>query len=663
MTLSQELIYRPALEAIGALDSDHAREDNGVGFSSADGTFAHAMIEHPRAWSVKQCAAVYKILKRYSRTQLPALGFDFATFPDPPTADDVPARSASRSAIATPSATIAVDGKQLRFAWGFDDHFHLRLSTIKSITGRTYHAATKSWEIVITINNAEQILNALDSLSANGAGFDDDTAAREAIARAGSLAVKTIASSEAEDSDIEITGLIDNSVLLPYQRAGVEHIIRHKRTIVADEMGLGKTLMSIAAMTTSHRERVLIICPASLKGNWSDEIVKWTGEEAEGEMLTIDGKKSYTLAPVKWTIINYDLLSSWINELSIQDYDAIIVDEAHMLKSGTKSQRGKAFTDLVNRVQPEYLALLTGTPILNRPIEMWPLLRAVGGSTIVGGWKHFIARYCDAKNTSFGLDLTGASNLVELNTTLRSSGLMIRRRKTDVLKELPPRRWARVEVPLSVKTSQEYAAIRADGISKQSEPGAILTMMGQLRQLVAAEKTQLAIDWIERFLESEEQLIVFSWHREVAETIAARFNAPKIIGGMNRDVIDQGKADFQSGKARVIVCNIAAGGVGHTLTAASNVLFIEQAWNGALMDQALDRAHRIGQKASSVTGWVLVSRLADRNDTIDQYMFEMIESKRAVVSGGTDGRNIANKWLSVLIEQEASAIEHDDLAA
>lgn len=417
------------------------------------------------------------------------------------------------------------------------------------------------------------------------------------------------------------------------------------------------TLQSLATMTTAGAKRVLIICPASLKLNWAREIAQWVGPEET--VAVIEGRKLSRIPSSRWVIINSDILSAWSDYLSAVNWDGVIVDEAHQFKSGDKSQRGKALASILGYTTPPYLMLLTGTPILNRPIELWPLLRYLGKENIVGGWSHFTSHYCNAQMTGYGWDFSGASNLDELNLTLRSGGIMIRRRKADVLTELPSRLWATIPTAMTKTQSREYRAIEA-GLDGGAEVA--IKTIGDLRQYSAQAKIGAAIDWIDRFLETGQKLVVFTWHREISDAIADHYAAPKIVGGMRQRDVEAGKQAFQMDpQTKVIVCNIAAGGVGHTLTAASNVLFIERAWNAALMDQALDRCHRIGQTADSVTGWVMTSQLADGAETIDAYMQDMIDGKRSVTEAGVDGSRSARASLMARIRERLLAEEAEEI--
>lgn len=430
------------------------------------------------------------------------------------------------------------------------------------------------------------------------------------------------------------------------------------RNFVADGIvvhNCGKSLQSLVAVAEDDAFPCLIICPASLKLNWKREIGLWIrdGQRGEPNIFVASGTKPKGIpvlgGPIDFFIINYDIVHAWQDIISSYPWKSVICDEVHMAKS-SKSRRTQAIVAILKAVNPEYRFMLTGTPILNRPAELWPVLGMIGGQKQFGGWFGFAKKYCGLEHNGFGYKADGATNLAELNIQLRSSGMMIRRRKEDVLTELPDKQWAKVPMAIAPSTMvtayrnaerdlekflNEIAAMNsADPVEVRAE---VLQRIAILRQLAWRGKEKGAREWIDNFLETGKKLIVFAWHRDAVLAIADHYNAPVIMGGMKQADVEENKRRFQEDDdCRIIVMNIAAGGVGHTLTAASDVLFLEYAWNYALMDQAISRAHRIGQK-DNVTGWMLVAEMPDGGETIDHEMIEMIERKESIVKAAIDG--------------------------
>ncbi len=399
--------------------------------------------------------------------------------------------------------------------------------------------------------------------------------------------------------------------LLPYQLAGLEYIHDARRCIVADEMGLGKTVEALAAIHLEQAYPVLIVCPVSLKLNWAREVCRCL----PGVRVSVDGCSGQVV------ITNYERLE----RLDHRPWRALIVDEAHYCKS-RKAQRTQHILRLSRVSSLELVLLLTGTPIINRPVDLIELLDIVGAlKEVSGGFWDFVHRFCDAYMGPWGWDLSGATNLPELNKRLRNT-CYLRRLKADVLPQLPAKRRAVVTLPIS------NAAAYREAEREWYGAGGELLKLGELRQVAAAGKVKGAVRWIENTLEQGEKLVVFTWHRATAETIAGCFDAPCITGDTPLKERDRLVQRFQTDtKTRLIVLTIATGGLGLTLTAASNVAFLELPWTPAALEQAEDRLHRIGQQ-DAVTSWLLLS-----NTSIDQQMYALLDEKQAVVKAGTDG--------------------------
>lgn len=303
---------------------------------------------------------------------------------------------------------------------------------------------------------------------------------------------------------------------------------------------------------------------------------------------------------------------------------------------------------------------LSGTPNKNTPQDFVAQLDILGRLDDLGGEWHFLTRWCGAYRDSWGWRTGGASNLAELNERLRST-CYIRRAKADVLPDLPAldRREGRVE--LDTTDMAEYRRIEADFLSfiaqraaelaeeegedpssaawearLRAEAAEHLVRITTLRRSAAAAKIGIAKEWVEQFLdETDRKLIVFAHHREVVEALANEFDCERIDGGTSDSM---GAVDrFQNDpNVRVIVIGIMAGGVGLTLTAASDMLFIEQAWTPADLDQAEARAYGRVNDAHGATATYL---LAD--GTIDEDMWELIGEKRVVFHAAADGEAMA----------------------
>lgn len=585
-------------------------------------------------------------------------------------------------ALAFDPATMTLTATLRWGAPGFDD----KKARVKAL-GARWNGDAKVWVVRVEAHNVGEVLTALRPF----AGFASVAPALLALAGKGE---ENLAASKAASSSFVPRGITEDMTLRPFQAAGVEYITRTGgRAIVADEMGLGKTPQSLAALAHLGCQKALIVVPATLKLNWQREARRWV----KGARVLVVGGKAPSIPVLDWAtivVINYENIypdkHPWLLHTP---WDAVIADEAHAFKN-PKAQRTQNLTAIIKACDPARLKLalmLTGTPVLNRPIEVFPLLSLIGREDAVGGFWPFVKRYCDAHQESVGRrtvwKMDGASNLVELNERMRRNGAYVRRVKDDVLTELPAKTWAGVPLEMDAAGDALYREAERDTIEwmyaqdsklrqlaeeagkeadkagidddgervayiaryiesrkERSKAVAQLTKFEGLKVAAWKAKRSAALAWIDTFLaDSDRKLIVFAHHIAVVDEVATRYNAPKIQGGMKTDEVEEGKRRFQEDPAvRVIVCNLQAGGVGHTLTAASDVAFLELPWTPALLDQAVDRAHRIGQR-DAVTGWLLTASRGSDEATIDEILVDLLTGKRAIVNAATDGVEVADE--------------------
>lgn len=442
--------------------------------------------------------------------------------------------------------------------------------------------------------------------------------------------------------------------LFPHQVEGIAFLLGRRRAILADDMGLGKTRQSIlAARHTAPEGPWLVVCPASVKLNWAREI-RAVAPEARVEV--IQAGELLRSGPGIWTVINYDLLPRYIDSLVRVDWRVLIFDEAHYLKNHT-SQRSRLARRLVE-ASPTDAALhaLTGTPLTNRPRDLFPLLQLVG-HPMGRSFLAFAKRYCDARHNGYGWVTDGASNLEELTVQLR--GVMLRRRKEDVL-ALPPklRQWLPVNVnpntgarEMTRVVSLLLANQRGEGsASRQSSDRLrLLAHLTRARHQLAVAKTASTLELVEDAVEQGEKVLVFSCFDEPVQKIAARLGEQAVVlTGATPARQRQQLADrFQSDeRVRVFVGNILAGGVGLNLTAARQVVFNDLDWVPANHWQAEDRAYRIGQKAT-----VNVTYMTAPN-TLDDFVARVLQAKSALVGAVVEGKLTPEATRDVLAELE-----------
>ncbi len=410
--------------------------------------------------------------------------------------------------------------------------------------------------------------------------------------------------------------------LFPYQEEGARFLAAHKHALLADEPGLGKTLQAIAAAEILGLKNVLVVCPASVRLNWLQEINECLGS-------------SYG-----WKVISYNAASATHVLRTLRPaYDAIILDEEHYLKT-CESQRTQAIFGPMGLARTaHYKWALTGTPVLNRPRELYPLLKSLHPSFAGESFTKFAYQYCGAFFDGRGLNTKGASNLKELASRL--DGFMLRRTKKEVMPQLPPKLFSRV--PLDVHTEDlrpvlaEEALIsaRPARISSIHEDFSQLGDMSHLLRLTGLAKVRAAVDFLADLLEVTDKVVVFAKHRDVIalleETLVAKKKTAVVYhGGMNDRQKDDAVLKFKlSAGPQVFIGQIQAAGTGINglQDICSHVVFAELSWVPGETGQAVDRCHRIGQKADSVNVFLL-----HVPGTLESAVLSVHDSKNSVIN-------------------------------
>lgn len=411
----------------------------------------------------------------------------------------------------------------------------------------------------------------------------------------------------------------DDLAYFEYQKAGIDFLCKVKHALLADEQGLGKTIQVIGMMNIIKPKRTLIICPASLKLNWQEELDRW-GDLYFRWSQVINGSDQTFYPRATVTIVNYEMCQKLRRRIG-KDYDLVVLDEAHYLQNH-EAQRTMAIIGPRGIARnTERIVAISGTPLSNRPIELWPLLASVFAKYMPKEFlnrekfgKHFCAGFWEnvktwnAKKKCYEyldkLNVQGSSNLQTLNYMLRER-FMIRRKKKDVLPQLPDKTYSVVNIATTsqariiLKKEEKYR----DEVIRSIETGDRLPALEEIssvRKEIALLKIPYAAEFIQNILKSEEKVIVFCYHTDVAKALTELFRnyglgVSLLIGETNMKDRDKAVKDFQDGDNRVFIGNIEAAGTGLTLTSASNVVFVECSWVPGQNEQAVDRAHRIGQ--------------------------------------------------------------------
>lgn len=397
--------------------------------------------------------------------------------------------------------------------------------------------------------------------------------------------------------------------LFPYQIVGAKFLASVKRGLLADDMGLGKSAQAIAACDAIEGcLSVAVVCPASLVENWKREV------------------KKFKRGPWTVQVTSYNKVAAFDG----QEFDVLILDEAHYLKSKSAKRTKAIFGEkcdgaggLVSRAANVFC--LTGTPTPNNPSELWPMLRAVmpeciekpnkkGDLKPMAYWP-FVERFCVTQDTGFGIKIIKGKNLPELKT--RIAPFILRRKKEDVLKDLPPIRFdtLALEGKWPKEANDESYAV-AKILDEQGVEG--LKAMGphvaQLRRLTGLAKVPAAIEWIREWFEGGGgKLVVFAHHRDVIHELSKAFKGYPVVDGSTTDRQAQVDRFQNDSSAKIFFGQIQAAGTGLTLTASSDVLFVESSWVPAENEQAAARIHRIGQRNACTVRFAMLAGSIDED--------------------------------------------------
>ncbi len=439
-----------------------------------------------------------------------------------------------------------------------------------------------------------------------------------------------------------------------YQKVAAEWLISRHGALLADDMGLGKTASTIAAIPANAP--VLVVCPAVAKGVWARELRKW--RPSFTKITKIDGRGNFRWpAPGEVVLINYDVLPDAHDE-ACEDAKTcqgcaehlpdcppeltMVVDEAHNVKS-SKAKRTRNTRAIGNaaRGKKGRTWLLTATPILNRPPELWSLLQVAGcAEEAFGTWKNFVAAF-DGKTKYVGNKACGIQWGQPTEEVLeRIRGVMLRRLKTEVLDELPAKSHDIVVVDVDKKALATLDKVLADlggvnAIASLLAGGKVeFETWSRVSSALAKAKTPAMLEMVESYEEAGEPVVVFSAHRAPIDLLAERDGWAVITGDTPASDRTQIEDAFQRGELRGIGCTIKAGGVAITLTRASNEIFVDREPVPALNEQAEDRCYRMGQKRA-----VLIRSLVARHP-LDERITEILMSKRALVAATVEAARV-----------------------
>lgn len=450
--------------------------------------------------------------------------------------------------------------------------------------------------------------------------------------------------------------------LFPYQWAGVDYALAARRAVIGYGMGLGKTPIAITAAAINDEWPLLFIVPPTLRLNWQREFAKFAPNV---RTQVLRGTKVHEIDPTaQVVIIGHATVKHWEQALIAHNFQGLVIDESQNFKN-YKAQRTVAARNISKWLPVKALVLLlSGTFIMNTPDEASPQFQILG---VMDGLFGGVGAFMDRYYPKVGMYEREVRNLTELHARMIDSCYcrltfdQVRSQMGDKAPKGVARQSTAVEMTGKAATDYRIARDRlrtfllahhtevaidngetledaeeiAEEKTERSMRAEALVQLNALRRLAGQAKIESTIEFVQNIVDQGEQVIVFAWHRDVVKAIAEKFDARTIMGGGKDEAIEEAKARFQAGTDKVIVLNIKAGGTGHTLTAANNVVFAEFPWTPTDYAQCEARADRIGQ-TELVTSHALLA--ANGESTIDEALVDLLNKKAAVVGQVLDGK-------------------------
>ncbi|XP_075210484.1 SWI/SNF-related matrix-associated actin-dependent regulator of chromatin subfamily A-like protein 1 isoform X1 [Lycorma delicatula] len=506
-----------------------------------------------------------------------------------------------------------------------DIPFHEKLiDLLKTVPGKMYDAKERKWNFPLS-----QYKNLLKKIELLNLEISINPLPKFILKE---FLLRKLPSVSSESIDISCLSPELKKQLYPFQIEGIQFAIsKNGRCLIADEMGLGKTLQALGVADYYKSQwPLLIVCPSSMRYQWEEEVCKYIPSVPLHMIFIMKSSKDYIDEDlVKVLIVSYDLLGKQTALLKKLKFGVAILDESHSLKS-SKTQRTKAALDIVKKIGR--VILLSGTPALSRPCELYTQLEAIHPSAF-SSFKEYGLRYCDGKMTNFGWNFSGSSNLGELKVLLESK-YMIRRLKKDVILQLPSKiRQVIVlnndDIKTQSQTMQEYAdRLKQTNLKGMERRGQLLLYFAE----TGRTKLKAVCDYIAKLLDEGKKFLCFAHHKEVLDKISETVQKCqneyiRIDGKVSTEDRKMLCDKFQyEEKYRVAVLSIKAANTGLTLTSAQLVVFAELFWNPGELIQAEDRAHRIGQQDSVFVQYLLAK------GTADDYLWPLVLDKLDVLT-------------------------------
>lgn len=478
------------------------------------------------------------------------------------------------------------------------------VSLVKSLSGAKFNSQEKFWTVTIDDSTIERVVHVGRSL---GLTIHPELLQMEAEVKAESLATL--------ENKFNTTGLF------PFQIQGACFLQSNDRCLLGDEMGTGKTIQTLAALP--HDVGTIVVCPASLKYNWRDEAKKWRSDLTP---VVLSGRGSFRFPNQgELVIVNYDILPQDFDGLEKKDF-TLVCDEVHLCKN-YKAKRSKAVKAL-SKIAKQSIGL-TGTPLMNRPFDLFGVLSALQlEGKVFGGWMGFLRAFNGYKNRWGGYDF----GRPDASVPEKMRRVMLRRRREEVLPDLPGKSYTTITVEsvdkkLRKQLDELYGEVEMVLEADELPP---FEMFSGIRAQLAESRIPAMLEMVESHEEQEIPLIVFSAHRKPIDTLAERDGWATITGSTKPEDRQDIVRRFQNGELKGVGLTISAGGVGLTLTRAWKAIFVDLDWTPALNSQAEDRICRIGQTKPCE----IVRLVSDH--VLDQHILELISNKIQLFSAAID---------------------------
>jgi SNF2 family DNA or RNA helicase len=637
--------------------AEYTKYSNGVGFNGTDAGFMSSLATQyqKKGWlSDRQISAMKRNLKKYW-SQI--ADYDL---------EPVKTKGNGNKEKQFPaSKKVDLIKNELVISWSFpkgDPGFMETLKQIKSLTGTHWcpDEVSKPWKCKASLVNLRALKEWDFELSEAARDWHD------------SIMIDQSALTEVDP------GLLGGD-LYKFQKQGICFLNRSNgRALIGSEMGLGKTVQAIGYLNMNPDAcPAVVVCPASLKGNWKREIRKWTGDKFTVHIISgLPNKKvtipGFEVGKPAIIIINYDILANrtkidktdkpefyggkkkhieipktgWIDFLPAINPKTLILDEIHKIKDNNANQT-KAVKKLAKSCK--HIIGLSGTPIINRPDEFYNAIQMINPN-VFPGWRYYMTTFCAAYEGQWGWNTKGSSN-TELLHKIMTNTIMIRHKKADVLSDLPAK--TRSVIPLEIDNRSDYSAAESDIIgwiaknfgdraAEKASYAEALVEFEKLKQLAVHGKMKSVIEWVSDFLLSDEKLIIFADHKFVVDALMNTFSgiSVKIDGSTpvkNRmAVVDA----FQEDPNVRLFVGTKAAKEGLTLTISSNVAFAELFWTSGDHDQCEDRCYGRLSDLHGANAWYLIAQ-----DTVEEKIAELLDHKRKVLASVLDGETVEDESL------------------